>query len=130
MTPTPRTDAEWQSITASAPWDAAADQMANLARKLEREITQWQSELSKVMPPDFKDWWHNSKTEWPLVARLVIEGKNRNAELDSASCKELERELADWKVLQASTQARLEQAERDIAAERALADSLADGLAV
>lgn len=34
----------------------------------------WEEELSKVMPEDFKDWWQNSRCEWPLVARLVIEG--------------------------------------------------------
>lgn len=36
-------------------------------------LVAWETELSKVMPPDFKDWWQNSKTEWPLVARTVIE---------------------------------------------------------
>ena len=34
----------------------------------------------------------------------------------STFARQLERELADWKVLQASTQAMLEQAERDLAA--------------
>ena len=28
--------------------------------------------LSEVMPHDFKDWWQNSKDEWPLVAQSVI----------------------------------------------------------
>ena len=28
--------------------------------------------LSAVMPPDFKDWWENSKDEWPDVAASVI----------------------------------------------------------
>ena len=28
--------------------------------------------LSAVMPPDFKDWWENSKDEWPDVAAGVI----------------------------------------------------------
>ncbi len=36
-------------------------------------LVAWETELSKVMPLDFKDWWQNSKTEWPLVARMVIE---------------------------------------------------------
>lgn len=30
-------------------------------------------ELNKVMPPDFKDWWDNSREEQPVVARMVIE---------------------------------------------------------
>jgi hypothetical protein len=33
----------------------------------------YDEELSKVMPKDYKDWWENSKDEWPLVARLMIE---------------------------------------------------------
>ena len=37
-TPTPRTDAEWQSLIVSAPWDAAAEHMAQVARQLEREL--------------------------------------------------------------------------------------------
>lgn len=33
----------------------------------------WETELSKVMPSDYKDWWENSKEEWPMIARLTIE---------------------------------------------------------
>jgi len=76
--------------------------------RLERELAAWGAELSKVMPLDFKDWWQNSKTEWPLVARLVIESKNQHAERDLAAYKHLEDKLA---------------------AERALADRLAETLA-
>jgi hypothetical protein len=36
-------------------------------------LVSWETELSKVMPRDFKDWWQNSKTEWPLIARMTIE---------------------------------------------------------
>ena len=36
-------------------------------------LVSWETELSKVMPIDFKDWWQNSKTEWPLIARMTIE---------------------------------------------------------
>ena len=28
--------------------------------------------LSKVMPPDFKDWHQGSKNEWPEIAAAVI----------------------------------------------------------
>jgi hypothetical protein len=45
---------------------------ADFARGLERELNKWESELSSVMPADFKDWWQNSKTEWPEVAKGVI----------------------------------------------------------
>jgi hypothetical protein len=40
----------------------------------------YDEELSKVMPPDMKDWWENSKDEWPLVARLVIESLEKERE--------------------------------------------------
>jgi len=50
--------------------DEADDARADLAK--------WESELSKVMPPDFKDWWQNSKAEWPLVARLAIESARKS----------------------------------------------------
>ena len=38
-----------------------------------KQLAKWESELSKVMPPDFKDWWQNSRDEWPEVARRTIE---------------------------------------------------------
>ena len=40
----------------------------------------YDEELSKVMPKDYKDWWENSKNEWPLVARLVIEDLEKDRE--------------------------------------------------
>ena len=40
----------------------------------------YDEELSKVMPKDYKDWWQNSKDEWPLVARLVIEDLEKDRE--------------------------------------------------
>lgn len=75
--------------------------------ELESELATWESELSKVMPPDFKDWWQNSKSEWPLVARLVIESKTEWCEMIDAEVGTLREELA---------------------AERALGDRLADSV--
>lgn len=46
-----------------------------------KKVALWESELSKVMPPDFKDWWQNSKEEWPMVARMVIENLREREEL-------------------------------------------------
>ena len=46
---------------------------------LER-LQAYDEELSKVMPKDYKDWWENSKNEWPLVARLVIEDLEKDRE--------------------------------------------------
>jgi regulator of replication initiation timing len=52
------------------------EQNENLAienSKLKKQLQSWEDELSKVMPADFKDWWENSKSEWPIIAKLVIE---------------------------------------------------------
>lgn len=47
-------------------------------------LESWETEMSKVMPKDFKDFWDNSKTEWPLVTRLMIESlKNDTNDLTS-----------------------------------------------
>jgi hypothetical protein len=35
-------------------------------------VDDWERELSAVMPADFKDWWQNSRREWPAVAAEVI----------------------------------------------------------
>ena len=128
-TPTPRTDAiadrfpqpgqppgiEWPEIVP-----------ADTARELERELTAWHTELSKVMPPDFKDWWENSKAEWPLVARLVIEGKNREL---AAKDEEITILRSDEKRLVGfakTYRARADDLDDTLAAERALADRLAE----
>ena len=40
----------------------------------------YDEEISKEMPKDFKDWWENSKDEWPFIARYVLE--MRRGEID------------------------------------------------
>lgn len=40
----------------------------------------WERELSAVMPADYKDWWQNSKAEWPVVARLTIKNLRKHRE--------------------------------------------------
>jgi hypothetical protein len=35
-------------------------------------VDDWERELSAAMPADFKDWWQNSRREWPAVAAEVI----------------------------------------------------------
>lgn len=47
---------------------------------LER-LKSYDEELSKVMPPDFKDWWQNSKDEWPQIAAAVITNLREREEL-------------------------------------------------
>jgi cephalosporin-C deacetylase-like acetyl esterase len=60
----------------------------------------YDEEISKEMPKDFKDFWENSKEEWPLVARLVLEGRRENLEWcyevmdkQALKIKELEEEI-------------------------------------
>jgi hypothetical protein len=69
--------------------------MTNLER-----LQSYDEELSKVMFPDFKDWWQNSKNEWPLVSRLVIEDLRKDNEwcydtidIMSQKIKDLEAEI-------------------------------------
>lgn len=44
-------------------------------------IEEWEQELSAVMPADFKDWWQNSKREWPAVAAAVIRSQRADRDL-------------------------------------------------
>lgn len=44
-------------------------------------LVAWETELSKVMPEDYKDWWQNSKEEWPMVARMSIESLREREQL-------------------------------------------------
>ena len=54
--------------------------VACAATLLER-LDRYDQALSAVMPPDFKDWWENSKDEWPDVAAGVIENLRKREEL-------------------------------------------------
>jgi hypothetical protein len=85
MSDTPRTD------RAEAFDDDGRVVCASFARTLERELAEanklvaaYETEISKEMPPDFKDWWENDKSEWPLVARLVLENRRNRNELYTA----------------------------------------------
>jgi len=49
------------------------DMMANDPDTVADMIVSWETEVGKAMPMDFKDWWQNSPSEWPLVTRLTIE---------------------------------------------------------
>ena len=60
----------------------------------------YDEEISKEIPLDFKDWWQNSKDEWPLVTRLVLEGRREQVEWcndvidkQALKIKELEEEI-------------------------------------
>lgn len=44
-------------------------------------LDRYDQALSAVMPSDFKDWWQNSKDEWPDVAAGVIESLRKREEL-------------------------------------------------
>lgn len=54
--------------------------IANTKDELAR-LKRYDEELSAIMPKDFKDWWENSKEEWPIVARGVIENLRKREEL-------------------------------------------------
>ena len=146
MTPTPRTDAEWQAITVSAPWDASADQMANHAPQLERELDHFKSSsyidndecpietLSAIYDEldGITDDAANCRNSGTLVSRVKaavrmareLDFSEQTGKQIWAANERLKAELADWKVLQASTQAQLEKAERDLADAVSVRDSL------
>lgn len=57
--------------------------MTDLPKKIQKELARlrrYDEEISKEMPPDFKDFWENSKDEWPFIARYVLE--MRRGEID------------------------------------------------
>lgn len=43
-------------------------------------LNAYDEELSKEMPLDYKDWWESSKSEWPEVARMTLEGRRERLE--------------------------------------------------
>lgn len=72
-----RWDAEYRPIFAAPPAPVAPEPVAGIvwhdvSNGASASVENWERELSAVMPPDFKDWWENSKKEWPAVAATVI----------------------------------------------------------
>jgi hypothetical protein len=123
---TPRTDAaEWDYYEDCTPEDNMVV-LADFARTLERraiaaeaKLAKWGSELSKVMPADFKDWWQNSREEWPEIARMVIEGLHKQVKLADraaeARVKELEEANTDLiQRLQERVESYLAASKRDV----------------
>ena len=77
-------------------------QALDFARALERraiaaeaKLAKWGSELSAVMPADFKDWWQNSREEWPEVASMVIEGLRKQVEMTDKAAETRVKELEE-----------------------------------
>lgn len=71
----------------------AADREWKRAEKAEARVAEYERLLSAEMPEDFKDWWKNSKAEWPLVAATALRMRRQRAEEAEARVAELERLL-------------------------------------
>lgn len=60
-------------------------------------LVEWETELSKVMPLDYKDWWQNSKREWPIIARMSIESLREREKLAGEAVTTVQDKL-DWEM--------------------------------
>jgi len=56
------------------------DDLLKIQSELDR-LQRYDDELSSVMPEDYKDWWQNSKEEWPIVAKSFIESLREREEI-------------------------------------------------
>lgn len=56
------------------------DNLLKIKSELAR-LQRYDDELSSVMPEDYKDWWQNSKEEWPLLAKLSIVDARKSEEI-------------------------------------------------
>ncbi len=61
----------WRLAEGLASLAARAKLNAEVER-LESRLADYDKRLSEVMPPDFKDWHENSRSEWPEIAAMVI----------------------------------------------------------
>jgi hypothetical protein len=66
-----------------------------LVGMLKGERDGFRDELSKVMPADFKDWHQNSPSEWPVVARMVIESLREREDAAYNTVDELRERVAE-----------------------------------
>ena len=61
---------------------ARVEQRLRELQEAEARLADYDTRLSAVMPPDFKDWFQNAKQEWPDVAARVV--TNLRERLDAA----------------------------------------------
>lgn len=86
---TPKTDAVDQYLRSRQSYEKTDHQVwREHGELLEKQLNEaqdliraYETHLGSVMPPDFKSWHENSRTEWPLVAKLVIEGLRSQLEM-------------------------------------------------
>lgn len=64
-----------QALAAPTPPAPEAQQPAGRA-----SVDDWEQELCAVMPADLKDWWQNSRREWPAVAAAVIKSLQKRCD--------------------------------------------------
>jgi hypothetical protein len=70
----------WGVIIGYRTPDEPVNETAKLRERiaeLEEQLATWETEIGAVMPPDFKDWHQNAKSEHPIVARSVIESLSK-----------------------------------------------------
>lgn len=84
----PHTD--WITADAGRKIEKKLNEAVEKIDDLKNKLAKWESELSSVMPPDFKDWHQNSRDEWPEVARGVIKSLREREEF-AFSCLNEER---------------------------------------
>jgi len=92
-TDTPETDRLSKICDSFEQFIAAFEIMERRAIAAEVKLAQWETELSRVMPSDFKDWWQNSRDEWPEVASMVIEGLRKQVEMTDKAAEARVKEL-------------------------------------
>jgi len=121
---TPRTDAEWHSITVSAPWDAAAEQMAQHARQLERENRTFRAAQKACEECDAPRVDKIGELERELAeARKQLADLREGFDAEGRTAAE-----ACCVAFKAEQVERIRELERELSAERALADKLASAL--
>lgn len=74
----PHTD--WITADAGRKIEKKLNEAVEKIDDLKNKLAKWESELSSVMPPDFKDWHQNSRDEWPEVAKGVIKSLREREE--------------------------------------------------
>ena len=73
--------------------------LADELERLRAQVAAWETELSAVMPADFKDWHQNSKAEWPAVAAAVIRSQREDRDLGWEMAASAQVAPAGWKLV-------------------------------
>ena len=78
------------------------------AEALEARVRDYETNLTAVMPADMKDWYENSRQEWPLVAAMTIRSLKEQQDFWLKEMENAAETITSWRLQTMGLEAEVE----------------------